>query len=216
MSVNKVNKSNGQLIALASGNRMWVGTHAAHLEAIANGTMPNNCIVAETDGFESSNVIKIVDTMPSNPSVGNVVCWNGLEEINTVYLKTTDPSSVTRLCDANGNIITNPSGTLTSEVTTVTSYTDEDDWYFMLSYDSNYSNKITVVSESPNGNWYYWGLVCNFSNLTWSQGSRLGDYYGDFGMRSASFVTYTVNAGNPYIKGHLYRWNGSSWVDAYS
>lgn len=215
MSVNKVNKSNGQLIALASGNRMWVGTHAAHLEAIANGTMPNNCIVAETDGFESSNIIKIVDTMPSNPAIGDVVCWNGLEESSTVYLKTVDSDSVARLCDANGNIITNPSGTLTSEVTTGTSFA-EDDWNYSLSYDSSYGNKITVVSESPNGNWYYWDLVCDFQSLTWTYGSRLGDYNGDFGMVSASFVTYTVNAGNPYIKGHLYRWNGSSWIDAYS
>lgn len=61
MSVNKVNKSNGQLIALASGNRMWVGTHAAHLEAIANGTMPNNCIVAETDVSEFPTTEDIIE-----------------------------------------------------------------------------------------------------------------------------------------------------------
>ena len=49
MSVNKVNKMTGELVTLASGTRMWIGTKAAHDLAIQRGIMPNNCMVCITD-----------------------------------------------------------------------------------------------------------------------------------------------------------------------
>lgn len=49
MSVNKVNKTTGELITLANGTRMWIGTQSAHDAAVAAGTMPNNCMVCITD-----------------------------------------------------------------------------------------------------------------------------------------------------------------------
>lgn len=55
MSVNKVNKDTGELVTLASGQRMWVGTKAAHTAAIAAGTMPNNCMVCITDDYQTEN-----------------------------------------------------------------------------------------------------------------------------------------------------------------
>ena len=51
MSVNYRNPSSGELITLANGSRMWVGTQAAHDAAVTNGTMPNNCMVCITDDY---------------------------------------------------------------------------------------------------------------------------------------------------------------------
>lgn len=49
MSVNKINKQTGELITLANGTRMWIGTKTAHDLAVQQGTMPNNCMVCITD-----------------------------------------------------------------------------------------------------------------------------------------------------------------------
>ena len=49
MSVNKVNKTTGELITLANGTRMWIGTKTAHDLAVQQGKMPNNCMVCITD-----------------------------------------------------------------------------------------------------------------------------------------------------------------------
>lgn len=51
MSVNKYDSTTGQLTTLASGQRMWVGTKNAHSNAIADNTMPNNCMVCITDDY---------------------------------------------------------------------------------------------------------------------------------------------------------------------
>lgn len=55
MSVNKVDKTTGELLTLANGTRMWIGTQSAHDAAVAAGTMPNNCMVCITD--ESNSVL---------------------------------------------------------------------------------------------------------------------------------------------------------------
>lgn len=52
MSVNKVNKTTGELVTLANGTRMWVGTKTAHDLAVQQGTMPNNCMVCITDDYD--------------------------------------------------------------------------------------------------------------------------------------------------------------------
>lgn len=49
MSVNKVSKDTGELVTLANGTRMWIGTKSAHDLAVQQGTMPNNCMVCITD-----------------------------------------------------------------------------------------------------------------------------------------------------------------------
>lgn len=49
MSVNKVNKTTGELVTLANGTRMWIGTKTAHDLAVQQGKMPNNCMVCITD-----------------------------------------------------------------------------------------------------------------------------------------------------------------------
>ena len=61
MSVNKVNKTTGELVTLANGTRMWIGTQSARDAAIQAGTMPNNCMVCITDDYEDSPQIKYKD-----------------------------------------------------------------------------------------------------------------------------------------------------------
>ena len=58
MSVNKYDSTQGELVTLASGTRMWVGTQSAHDIAVANGTMPNNVMVCITDDYydDSANI----------------------------------------------------------------------------------------------------------------------------------------------------------------
>lgn len=51
MSVNKVDKTTGELVTLANGTRMWIGTQSAHDAAVQAGTMPNNCMVCITDDY---------------------------------------------------------------------------------------------------------------------------------------------------------------------
>jgi len=54
MSTNFVNKSTGELVTLANGTRMWIGTKSAHDNAVQQGTMPNNCMVCITDDYSES------------------------------------------------------------------------------------------------------------------------------------------------------------------
>lgn len=55
MSVNKRDSTTGELVTLASGTRMWVGTKSAHDIAVANGTMPNNVMVCITDDYPTKD-----------------------------------------------------------------------------------------------------------------------------------------------------------------
>lgn len=55
MSVNKVDKTTGELVTLANGTRMWIGTKSAHDAAVQAGTMPNNCMVCITDDFHTDD-----------------------------------------------------------------------------------------------------------------------------------------------------------------
>lgn len=58
MSVNLRDKDTGELVTLASGVRMWIGSKAAHSAAVEAGTMPNNVMVCLTDDYEDNNVIE--------------------------------------------------------------------------------------------------------------------------------------------------------------
>lgn len=49
MSLNKYDSSTGRLTTLANGQRIWLGTKAAHDAAAAAGTLPTNCLIAITD-----------------------------------------------------------------------------------------------------------------------------------------------------------------------
>lgn len=55
MSTNAVNKTTGELVTLANGTRMWIGTKLAHDLAVQQGTMPNNCMVCITDDYSQDN-----------------------------------------------------------------------------------------------------------------------------------------------------------------
>jgi microcystin-dependent protein len=56
MSVNKVDKTTGELVTLANGTRMWIGTKTAHDLAVQQGTMPNNCMVCITDDYKNTMI----------------------------------------------------------------------------------------------------------------------------------------------------------------
>lgn len=60
MSVNKVDKTTGELVTLANGTRMWIGTQSAHNLAVQQGTMPNNCMVCITDDYQDANPLGII------------------------------------------------------------------------------------------------------------------------------------------------------------
>lgn len=67
--------NNGQLVTLASGQRMWIGTSAAHEAAIQAGTMPNNCTVAIIDEAQAelkprSTALTLLDQDTALPSAG--------------------------------------------------------------------------------------------------------------------------------------------------
>lgn len=83
MSVNKVNKTTGELTTLANGTRMWIGTKAAHDAAVAAGTMPNNCMVCITDDG-SDKTTKFPDYV--HPlTVASTTAWTATEDCYVVY-----------------------------------------------------------------------------------------------------------------------------------
>ena len=55
MSVNIYDKDAGTLTALASGQRIWVGTQVAYKAAKQAGILPNNAIIAITDDEQDHN-----------------------------------------------------------------------------------------------------------------------------------------------------------------
>lgn len=61
MSTNLVNKDTGELVTLANGTRMWIGTKTAHDLAVQQGTMPNNCMVCITDDYPGSTMPRFPD-----------------------------------------------------------------------------------------------------------------------------------------------------------
>lgn len=73
MSLNAYDKISGELVTLANGQRIWVGTTAAHEAAVAAGTMPNNCLVAITDDGDVSGVVDAVENGNMNPVTSNAV-----------------------------------------------------------------------------------------------------------------------------------------------
>jgi hypothetical protein len=73
MSLNKYDASTGELVTLANGQRIWVGTKAAHDAAVAAGTMPNNCLVALTDDGDITGVVDAVEDGNMNPVTSNAV-----------------------------------------------------------------------------------------------------------------------------------------------
>ena len=68
-SINKVDKTTGELVTLASGQRMWVGTQSAHDSAVSAGTMPNNCMVCITDDYDTAQDFIIQSYTASNLSL---------------------------------------------------------------------------------------------------------------------------------------------------
>lgn len=80
MSSNKVNKTTGELVTLASGMRMWIGTKAAHDAAVQAGTMPNNCAVAIIDDYDEG-----YDTYSTEEVKTNKIWINGKPIYRQVY-----------------------------------------------------------------------------------------------------------------------------------
>lgn len=81
MSINKYNSETGELVALAGGQQIWIGTQAAHDQAIAAGTMPNNCLVSILDNAEDAQASQVIyDNTTSGLEADNV--QDAIDEIN--------------------------------------------------------------------------------------------------------------------------------------
>ncbi len=72
MSSNKVNKTTGELVTLANGSRMWIGTKAVHDAAEQAGTLPSNVLIAITDDYGDATV-DVVEDGNMNPVTSNAV-----------------------------------------------------------------------------------------------------------------------------------------------
>ena len=73
MSLNKYDPLTGTLTTLANGQRIWLGTKAAHDAAEAAGTLPTNCLIAITDDGDISGVVDEVEDDNMNPVTSNAV-----------------------------------------------------------------------------------------------------------------------------------------------
>ena len=83
MSVNLF--KDGELINIAAGSRVWIGTKEAHAQAVAAGTMPNNCIVCITD--DNTEAADVVEAGNMNPVTSNAVyAALGAGKIKTRYI----------------------------------------------------------------------------------------------------------------------------------
>lgn len=78
--------NNGQLVTLASGQRMWIGTSAAHEAAIQAGTMPNNCTVAIIDEAQiDATPTDAITNGDMHPVTSNAV-YDALPKFNNVVI----------------------------------------------------------------------------------------------------------------------------------
>lgn len=73
MSLNKYDPLTGTLTTLANGQRIWLGTKAAHDAAEAAGTLPTNCLIAITDDGDITGVVDEVEDGNMNPVTSNAV-----------------------------------------------------------------------------------------------------------------------------------------------
>lgn len=73
MSLNKYDPLTGTLTTLANGQRIWLGTKAAHDAAEAAGTLPTNCLIAITDDGDVSGVVDAVENGNMDPVTSNAV-----------------------------------------------------------------------------------------------------------------------------------------------
>lgn len=118
MSVNKRDVTTGELITLASGTRMWVGTKNAHDLAVQQGTMPNNCMVCITDDTTNGQTPVVMNISNSDVNVGE-----------PFYTDKTNSMEVFKVvADAMFNNI-DTSGVLKVYVGHATAYTTDDSGY---------------------------------------------------------------------------------------
>lgn len=73
MSLNKYDAATGTLTTLANGQRIWLGTKAAHDAAEAAGTLPTNCLIAITDDGDIGGVVDFVAEDNMNAVTSNAV-----------------------------------------------------------------------------------------------------------------------------------------------
>jgi len=126
MSTNFVNKTTGELVTLANGTRMWIGTKSAHDNAVQQGTMPNNCMVCITDDYPESSAINptpsgdTVITQNCSYRVGNIVMVScvvssSVDRVSGYVLATGLPAPKEQIqcsCSGEGRAAINPNGEL--------------------------------------------------------------------------------------------------------
>ena len=61
--IGKYDPTTGQIVTLAGGTRLWIGTQSAHDTAVANGTMPNNVMVCITDDYVDEKITDITENI---------------------------------------------------------------------------------------------------------------------------------------------------------
>lgn len=69
MSTNLVDKTSGELITLASGTRMWIGSKSSHDMAESQGKLPNNCLIAITDDTANGQTPVVMNISNSDVNV---------------------------------------------------------------------------------------------------------------------------------------------------
>lgn len=142
MSVNYVDKTTGELVTLASGTRMWVGTQSAHDLAVQQGTMPNNCMVCITDDYYigreqfsgtigsisgiSITQLKSVTLAKGKTICGTMTCNLGATTSSTplsLWARTTEPVTV----DTSDVVVSSSNTTVYTQLTCPFCFTNDTD-----------------------------------------------------------------------------------------
>lgn len=162
--------------------------------------------------IKNGEYVPLVDEMPASPSAGDVVCWNGAESVVTKYVKFPDSNTY---WTEDGTSTSSPEGELTSSVSVSVSQTINGSTYTIASVQngSGLEGGYGVAISVPGGLTNY--LSLDFENNTWALGSS-GIVDNGYTTLSGNllFVEYTAETG--YTKGHLYKYNGSTWDDVYT
>ena len=69
MSTNLIDKATGELITLASGTRVWIGSKSSHDIAESQGKLPNNCLIAITDDTANGQTPVVMNISNSDVNV---------------------------------------------------------------------------------------------------------------------------------------------------
>lgn len=160
MSINRYDSITGELVTLASGQRIWVGTKIAHDSAVTNNKIPNNCLVCITDDYNYQDIQDLSSTIvlpDTHMSRGDCLAYRKGDEltirlgwVSGTYLVETGatfaylpfPSGYKRILTEGSGVIYSNNGTVNNA-------------YYVNNYNGRIEFRYRASKEHSDGGYLY-------------------------------------------------------------